>query len=151
MARAGWCVLLSLSGLAVGAAVPARTTPDARAAALTTAAAPICAGTARRVRPGQVSFLFSCGATEDVTGFDIRANRVLHLVVDPSYAFGCYRRSVRSFYCEDIHSGAGEVGSGIATVSEPLCHRGAHLILRISANLNFEASPSYAFTLRGPC
>jgi len=66
-------------------------------------------------------------------------------------AFGCERRTGRSFDCEDIHSGAGQVGSGIAIVSEPLCHRGARLVLRITAMLDFEARSRGTFTLSGPC
>lgn len=97
-----------------------------------------------------MSLSFSCEG-EDVTAFDVQANRALHSVYDPSYAFGCERSTSRSFFCEDIHSGAGSVGSGVATVSEPLCHPGAHLILRITPALNFEAPSRTAFTLRGPC
>jgi len=98
-----------------------------------------------------VSFSFSCGEDEDVTAFVVRANRALHSVYDPSYAFGCERSTSRSFDCTDIHSGAGPEGSGVASVSEPLCHRGAHLILRVTPTLNFEEVSRATFTLRGPC
>jgi hypothetical protein len=114
------------------------------------AAAPLCQGSARRAARGRVNFSFSC-SNEDVTGFEVRANRTLHNVYDPNYAFGCGRGSSRVFYCSDIHSGAGSVGSGVATVTEPLCHPGAHLALRITPALNFESRPRPAFTLRGPC
>jgi len=83
--------------------------------------APRCQGKARRLRPGQVSFSFSCGESQDVTAFVVQANRTLHSVYDPSFAFGCQRSTSRSFDCEDIHSGAGPEGSGIASVTEPLC------------------------------
>jgi hypothetical protein len=112
--------------------------------------APLCRGKARRVRPAHVGFSFECGG-EDVTAFDVQANRALHFVYDPSYAFDCERRTSRSFSCGDIHSGAGSVGSGVATVSEPFCHRGAPLVLRITPALNFESTFRTAFTLRGPC
>jgi hypothetical protein len=114
------------------------------------ASAPFCQGKARRVRPGHISFSFSCGG-EDVTAFDLKANRALHSVYDPSYAFGCERRTSRSFSCEDIHSGSGPEGFGVVTVSEPLCHPSAHLVLRIIPTLDFEARSHPAFTLRGPC
>jgi hypothetical protein len=114
-------------------------------------AAPVCRGEARRVEPGHVSFSFSCGEDEDVTAFLVRANRTLHSVYDPSYAFGCERSTSRSFDCADIHSGAGPEGSGVASVSEPLCRRGAHLVLRVTPTLDFEARPLRAFTLKGPC
>jgi hypothetical protein len=94
--------------------------------------------------------LFTCGG-EDVTAFVVRANRTLHSVVDPSYAFACERSTSRSFDCGDIHSGAGSEGFGLASVSEPLCHRGAHLILRITPTLNFEQTSAPSFELRGPC
>jgi hypothetical protein len=94
--------------------------------------------------------LFTCGG-EDVTAFVVRANRALHWVVDPSYAFGCERSTSRSFDCSDIHSGAGSEGSALASVSEPLCRRGAHLILRITPTLNFEQMSRASFELRGPC
>jgi hypothetical protein len=112
--------------------------------------APLCRGRATRLLPGHISFSFSC-AGEDVTAFDLRANRALHSVYDPSYAFGCERRTYRSFSCEDIHSGAGSEGFGVATVSEPLCHPGAHLVVRVTPTLDFEAQSSTPFTLRGPC
>jgi hypothetical protein len=114
------------------------------------ASAPACRGKARRVRPAHISFLFECGG-EDVTAFEVQANRALHFVYDPNYAFDCERRTSRSFSCGDIHSGAGSVGSGVATVSEPFCHRGAPLVLRIIPALNFESTFRMAFTLRGPC
>ena len=109
-----------------------------------------CGGRARRVRSGRISFSFSCHG-EDVTGFVLQANRTLHSVYDPTYAFGCERAAARTFDCEDIHSGAGSEGSGVALVSEPLCRRGAHLALRVTASLNFEGDSEPAFTLRGPC
>lgn len=112
--------------------------------------APFCHGSFRRMRPRHVSFSFSC-ENEDVTGFELQANRTLNSVYDPILAFECQRRTGRSFDCEDIHSGAGPVGSGIATVSEPLCHRGAHLALRVTPFLNFENRPRTSFTLKGPC
>ena len=110
-----------------------------------------CQGKARRLRPGQVSFSFSCGESQDVTAFVVQANRTLHSVSDPSFAFGCQRSGSRSFDCEDIHSGAGPEGSGIASVTEPLCHRDAHLALRITPTLNFDTQSGRAFTLKGPC
>jgi len=113
------------------------------------AAAPPCRGKVRRVGPGRLSFSFTCEG--DVSGFEIRANRALHSVYDPLEAFGCERATYRSFSCNDIHSGASETGSGIAIVSEPLCARGAHLVLRVTATLNFEGPPTPAFTLKGPC
>jgi len=61
-----------------------------------------CQGKARRLRPGQVSFSFSCGESQDVTAFVVQANRTLHSVSDPSFAFGCQRSGSRSFDCEDI-------------------------------------------------
>jgi hypothetical protein len=115
-----------------------------------TANTPVCHGSFRRVRPRHVSFSFSC-ENEDVTGFALQANRALHSVYDPVFAFGCERRTARSFDCEDIHSGAGSVGSGLATVTEPLCHGGPHLVLRVTPFLNFEDRPRPIFTLKGPC
>jgi hypothetical protein len=147
-ARACAVVLLGvlLSGFAVveGSALPNRAALAGRAST------PLCRGKARRVRPAHVGFSFECGG-EDVTAFDVQANRALHFVYDPTYAFDCQRRTSRSFSCGDIHSGAGSVGSGLATVSEPFCHRGAHLVLRITPSLNFESTFRTAFTLRGPC
>ena len=86
-----------------------------------------------------------------MTAFLVRANRTLHSVYDPSYAFGCERSTSRSFDCADIHSGAGPEGSGVASVSEPARRRGAHLVLRVTPTLDFEARPLGAFTLKGPC
>jgi hypothetical protein len=97
-----------------------------------------------------VSFSFECG-NEDVTAFRVQANRALHFVYDPSYAFDCERKTSKSFSCEDIHSGASGVGSGVATVSEPLCHGHPRLVLRITPALNFESTFRTAFTLKGPC
>ncbi len=113
--------------------------------------APICHGKARRLRPGHVGFSFNCGESEDVTGFVLQANRSLHSVYDPSLAFGCERSTSVSFDCEDIHSGAGPEGLGVASVSEPLCRPHAHLSLRVTPTLNFEPSSLPTFTLRGPC
>jgi len=103
------------------------------------------------VRPGHVSFSFSCES--EVSAFEIQANRALHSVYDPSYVFGCERSTSRSFSCEDMHTGAEEGGSGIATVSEPLCHSGAHLVLRVTPTFDFEGQgpPRPTFTLKGPC
>ncbi len=140
-----------LGALLLGFAVPDGWALPRRAARAGNASAPLCQGQARRQRPGHVSFSFSCGESEDVTAFVVRANRTLHSVYDPSFAFGCKRRTLRSFVCEDIHSGAGPEGLGVASVSEPLCHRGAHLVLRIIPSLNFEARSLGAFTLKGPC
>lgn len=108
-----------------------------------------CQGHVRRVRPGHLSFSFSCD--EEVSSFEIQANRVLHSVFDPSYVFGCARNTSRSFSCVDEHSGAEEGGSGIATVSEPLCKRGAHLLLRVTPTLDFEVQSHPTFMLKGPC
>jgi hypothetical protein len=140
-----------LGVLLFGFAVPDGSALPHRAAPAGKASAPLCQGKARRLRPGHVSFSFSCGESEDVTAFVVRANRTLHSVYDPSFAFGCERSTSRSFACEDIHSGAGPEGLGVASVSEPLCHRGAHLVLRITPTLNFEAQSLTAFTLKGPC
>jgi len=142
-----FAALVVLLGFAVpdSSALPPRTSPAG------TAGAPRCRGKARRSRPGLVSFSFSCGEGEDVTGFVVRANRTLHSVYDPSFAFGCERHTSRSFTCEDIHSGAGPEGFGVVLVSEPLCHRGAHLLLRVTPSVNFEARFLDAFTLKGPC
>jgi hypothetical protein len=137
-------VLLLGFPVADSSALPHRAAPAAKASA------PLCRGMARRLRPGQVSFSFECGG-EDVTGFKVQANRALHFVYDPRSAFDCERRTSRSFSCGDILPGAGSVGSGVATVSEPFCHRGARLVLQITPALNFEASFRTAFTLRGPC
>jgi len=148
---AGFWVVVSLGVLLVGFAVPDGSAAPHRAAPAGKASVPLCQGRARRLRPGRVSFSFGCGETEDVTAFVVRANRTLHSVYDPSYAFGCERSTSRSFDCEDIHSGAGPEGSGVASVSEPLCHRGAHLVLRVTPTLNFEEISRATFTLRGPC
>jgi hypothetical protein len=115
------------------------------------AGAPTCQGSARRSGAGHVSFSFSCGEQEDVTGFIVQANRTLRSVSDPSFAFGCERSTFRSFDCADIHSGAGLEGSGVAIISEPLCRRGAHLLLRVTPTLDFEAQARAPFTLKGPC
>ncbi len=131
--------------------VPASSALPHKVAPVGKASAPLCHGRARRLRPGRVSFSFSCGESEDVTGFVVRANRTLHSVYDPSYAFGCERSTSRSFDCGDIHSGAGSEGSGVALVSEPLCHRGAHLVLRVTPTLNFGEQSLTPFTLKGPC
>jgi hypothetical protein len=148
---AGVWVLASVGVLLLGFAVPDSSALPHRAAPAGKASAPLCQGKARRLRPGHVGFSFSCGEGEDVTAFVVRANRTLHSVYDPSFAFGCERSTSRSFDCADIHSGAGPEGSGVATVSEPLCHRGAHLVLRVTPTLNFEAQSLTAFTLKGPC
>jgi hypothetical protein len=140
---------LSLGVLLLGFTIPASSALPYRAGPVGKTSAPLCQGKVRRLRPGHVSFSFSCG--EDVTAFVVRANRTLHSVYDPSYAFGCERSTSRSFDCGDIHSGAGPQGSGVATVSEPLCHRGAHLVLRVTPTLNFEETSLTAFTLNGPC
>jgi hypothetical protein len=127
-------------------ALPRRATPAGEAKA------PLCRGQAKRRRAGNVSFSFTCGDEEDITGFTVQANRELRSVEDPSEAFGCERGTSRSFDCEDIHSGAGPVGSGVVTVREPLCHPGARLVIRITPAFNFEGpSHSAAFTLKGPC
>jgi hypothetical protein len=87
----------------------------------------------------------------DVTFFEIRANRALRSFEEPIEAFGCERATSRSFRCEDIHSGAAEEGNGVAIVSEPLCRRGAHLVLRIVPGFDFERPTGVIFTLKGPC
>jgi len=143
-------VVPSLGVLLLGFAVTDSSALPHRATQAGKTSTPLCRGKAKRVRPAHVSFSFECGS-EDVTAFRVQANRALHFVYDPSYAFGCERRTSRSFSCEDIHSGAGSVGSGLATVSEPFCHRGAHLVLRITPALNFESTFHPAFTLKGPC
>jgi hypothetical protein len=137
--------------LLLGFTIPDSSAVPRRAGPVGKTSAPLCQGKVRRLRPGHVSFSFSCGENEDVTAFVVRANRTLHSVYDPSYAFGCERSTSRSFDCGDIHSGAGPQGSGVATVSEPLCHRGAHLVLRVTPTLNFEETSLTAFTLNGPC
>lgn len=111
--------------------------------------APPCEGTARRVRAGRVRVSFSCD--DDVTWFEIRADRALRAFEEPDAAFGCERATSRSFRCEDIHSGAGPEGGGIVTVSEPLCRRGSRLVLRVTPALNFERPTGAGFTLKGPC
>jgi len=140
--------LLCLSLLAL--AVPDSSALPRRGVRADAATAPLCEGRVRRLRAGLLSFSFTCGG-EDVTAFELQANRALHSVNDPSFAFGCERSSSRSFACDDIHSGAGSVGSGLATVSEPLCRRGAHLIIQITPSLNFEDSSRASFALKGPC
>jgi len=144
-------VVALLGVLLLGFAVPDGSALPHRVAPAGKASAPLCQGKVRRLRPGRVSFSFSCGESEDVTAFVVKANRTLHSVYDPSYAFGCERSTSRSFDCEDIHSGAGPDGSGVATVTEPLCHRGAHLLLRVTPSLNFEEPYRPTFTLKGPC
>lgn len=145
-----WVVAL-LGVLLLGFPVPDSTALPRGAAHAGEATVPICHGQARRLRLGQLGFSFDCGETEDVTAFVVRANRTIHLVDDPSFAFGCDRSTSRSFDCEDIHSGAGPEGSGVASVSEPLCHPHAHLVLQITPTLNFEAHSLPTFTLKGPC
>jgi hypothetical protein len=140
----------SLGVLLLGFAVADSSALPHRAAPAGKASASLCRGKAKRLRPAHVSFSFECG-NEDVTAFEVQANRPLHFVYDPSSAFDCERKTSRSFSCEDIHSGAGSEGSGVATVSEPFCHRSAHLVLRITPALNFESTFRTAFTLRGPC
>jgi hypothetical protein len=140
----------SLGVLLLGLAVADSSALRNRAIPAAKASAPLCRGKAKRLGPGHVSFSFEC-ANEDVTAFDVQANRPLHLVYDPNSAFDCERRTSRSFSCADIHSGAGSQGSGLATVSEPFCHRGTHLILRIVPALNFQSTFRPAFRLRGPC
>jgi hypothetical protein len=137
--------------LLLGLAVPDSSALPHRAAPAGKASAPRCEGKARRLRPGHVGFSFNCGETQDVTAFILQANRTLHSVYDPSYAFGCQRSTSRSFDCDDIHSGAGPEGSGVASVSEPLCDRGAHLVLRVTPTINFDTQSLTAFTLKGPC
>jgi hypothetical protein len=144
-----WAVV-SLGVLLLGFAVTDGSALTHRIAPAGKASAPLCRGNAKRVRPAHVSFSFECG-NEDVTAFKVQANRALHFVYDPSYAFDCERKTSRSFSCEDIHSGASSVGSGLDTVSEPLCHPSAHLILRITPALNFGSTFRTAFTLKGPC
>jgi hypothetical protein len=138
----------SLGVLLLSLAVAHSSALPHKAALAGKASAPLCRGKAHRVRPAHVSFSFECG-NEDVTAFRVQANRPLHFVYDPNSAFDCLRRTSRSFSCEDIHSGASSVGSGLATVSEPLCHLGAHLVLRITPALNFESTFRTTFTLRG--
>jgi hypothetical protein len=140
----------SLAALALGVPVADSSGVALGAVHADEANAPFCHGSFKRVRPRHVGFSFSC-ENEDVTGFELQANRTLSFVYDPVLAFECQRKTGRSFVCEDIHSGAGPVGSGIATVSEPLCHRGAHLMLRITPFLNFENRPRPSVTLKGPC
>jgi hypothetical protein len=125
---------------------PARAHPTAHISK--TGAAP-CKGRARRIRFRHVSISFTCD--NDVTGFEIRANRALRSFEEPNAAFGCDRATSRSFRCEDIHSGAAPEGNGVAIVSEPLCRRGAHLVLRISPAFDFERPTGVSFTLKGPC
>jgi hypothetical protein len=140
----------SLGVSALALAVPRVMALPAGAALAGKATAQQCGGSAKRVARGRVSFSFSCG-NQDVTGFEVRANRALHQVYDPSAAFECGRRSSRAFDCGDIHSGAGPIGSGVATVSEPLCRPRAHLLIRITPTLDFESRSRPAFMLRGPC
>jgi hypothetical protein len=149
MPARAWAVA-SLGVLLLGFPVADSSGLQRRAAPAAGASAPLCRGTARRLRPAHVSFSFECGG-EDVTAFRVQANRALYFVYDPRSAFDCERRTSRSFSCGDIHSGAGPVGSGVATVSEPFCHRGARLVLRVTSALNFESSFRTAFTLSGPC
>ena len=104
LAVASLCVSLLGFAVADSSGLP-------RKASAHKASAPACQGKARRMRPAHVSFSFSCEG--DVSAFDIQANRALHSVDDPSYVFGCERRTSRSSYCEDIHSGAEEGGSGV--------------------------------------
>ncbi|MFI4984540.1 MAG: hypothetical protein ACHQAV_00960 [Solirubrobacterales bacterium] len=144
-----WTVA-SLGLLLLGFAVTDTLALPSRADLAGKAGAPLCRGKAGRLRPGHIGFSFECKG-EDVTGFEVQANRALHFLYDPSSAFDCERRTWRSFSCEDIHSGASSVGSGVATVSEPFCHGGARLVLRITPALNFEARFRKAFLLRGPC
>lgn len=144
-------VLALLAVLPLGLLVPDSSALPRRADRAGDASAAICHGKARRLWSGHVGFSFSCGESEDVTGFVVHANRTLHSVYDPSYAFGCEHSTAGSFDCEDIHSGAGPEGSGVASVSEPLCHPHAHLVLRITPTLNFETRSLPTFTLKGPC
>ena len=141
-------MVLSTAALALGGAPAATVGASGRSHADTRQAAP-CAGTARRVRSGRVKISFTCDG--DVTWFEIKANRALRAFEEPSSAFGCERATSRSFRCEDIHSGAAPDGGGIATVSEPLCRRGSHLVLRITPALDFEPPTGMTFTLKGPC
>ncbi len=141
-------VILSTAALAWGGAPAATVGASARSHADMRQAAP-CGGTARRVHSGRVRISFTCDA--DVTWFEIKANRPLRAFEEPSSAFGCERATSRSFRCEDIHSGAAPEGGGIATVSEPLCRRGSHLVLRITPALDFEQPTGITFTLKGPC
>ena len=144
------CAIALLGVAALELAVP-DSSAESHVASPSRAGAPRCQGKARRSGPGHVSFSFSCGEQEDVTGFVVQANRALHSVYDPSFAFACERSASRSFDCGDIHSGAGPEGSAVATVSEPLCRRGAHLVLRVTPTLNFEPEEHAPFTLKGPC
>lgn len=144
--------MIALLGIgALEFAVPDSSADSHVATPATGAGAARCQGRARRSGQGHVSFSFSCGEQEDVTGFVVQANRALRSVEDPSFAFACERSTPRSFDCGDIHSGAGPEGSGVATVSEPLCRRGAHLVLRVTPTLNFEPQALTPFTLKGPC
>jgi hypothetical protein len=95
------------------------------------------------VRAGEVAFSFHC--PEDVLGFVIDANHALHAVSDDPVVFECQRETSRSFYCSDVHSAGPPGGSGVITLSEPLCRRGSRLMLHIGP------SESPAFTLEGPC
>ena len=115
------------------------------------ASTPRCGGEARRLRPGHVGFSFNCGETQDVTSFVLQANRTLHSVYDPSFAFSCQRSTARSFDCGDIHSGAGPEGSGVASISGPLCGHGTDVVLRVTPTINFDTRSLAAFTLKGPC
>jgi hypothetical protein len=149
MDTTAWALVL-IGVFLLGFAVTDSSALPHRATLASKASAPLCRGKAKRVRSAHVSFSFECG-NEDVTAFRVQANRPLHFVYDPNYAFECERKTPRSFSCEDIHSGASSVGSGLATVSEPLCHPGAHLVLRVTPALNFESTFRTTFTLRGPC
>lgn len=154
--HAAWAAAIVLASTcapagALGAPSQRRTgaqPPAARGVARSTRRAP-CEGRARRVRAGHVRISFTCDG--DVTWFEISANRALRSFQEPASAFGCERASSRSFRCQDIHSGAAPEGGGIATVAEPLCAHGAHLVLHVEPALEFEQPTGAAFVLKGPC
>src|ERR1700677_1277320 len=82
------CVIATLGMPALQLAVPGSLAESQAATPARSAGAPRCQGRARHSGPGHVSFSFSCGEQEDVTGFVVQANRALHSVEDPSFAFG---------------------------------------------------------------
>jgi len=145
---AAWLVALALLSMCAPAGALAATGQRGNRRVDAQHAAP-CEGSARRVRARHVRISFTCD--EDVTWFEISANRTLHGFEEPESAFGCERASARSFRCQDIHSGAAPEGGGIATVDEPLCAHGARLTLRVTPAFDFEQPTGFAFRLRGPC
>ena len=94
--------------------------------------------------------IFSMTCDNGIESFELKANKKLAKVRDPTYAFNCSRTSPKSFYCEDIHSFIPDNASGVLKTKGELCPTG-HKPLKVKVKANHPDGSSTRFTLAGPC